>query len=268
MIYPIDSAILGAMSAESLVQRMDELLRLTLLERYGQDYAKIPYHLVSQVTGTKKVVSLPEEAKKYLAHITFAYLVQLELGDISSGISNTILYNGNYHEETSWQSPTFRLRNSALHQFQIISSRIAMEIFMDLLYCLDTGHRMEKKRSKLKAFRIWLCDPQNQFHYFAHVLLAAYRFDRGIRTPEVHGASRLPRRLLLLQRPSSEEMNECHKLTIALLGCWHPLLEILNGQKPSHMNIEKGDREWFNAYMNGTEEEVVSNLALMFSGIE
>lgn len=267
MIAKTTNEDLAALPLDELVLRMDGILRESIIERYGQLCETFPISLVSQITITQKAQSLSAENKRHLAYITFSYLVQLELGSVTSRMSNLLLFNNRYDENTSWQSPTFRLCDGAIHQYQIVSSRIAMEVFMDLLHFLETGKRIEKKRSKLKAFRNWLCTPQNQFHYFAHVLLSAYRFDRGIRTPEVHGVSRFPSRLLLLQRPTHDELNECHNLTNTLMSCWKPLLEILEGKKPNFMNIREEDQAWFTTYMNGTEEEVVNQLALMFSGL-
>jgi hypothetical protein len=265
MIHAIDETTLKTLPLANLVQRMDDILCRSVIERYGVIRNEFQPQLISHIIATKKVRALPDDVQRYLAHIAFSYLVQLEMGSVSSGMSNALLYNDKYNEKTSWQSPVFRLRDGAIHQYQIVSSRIAMEIFMDLLYCIDTGQRLEKKKSKLTAFGKWLCNKDNQFHYFAHVLLAAYGFDRGIRTPEVHGTPRLPKRLLLLQKPSHEEMNECHHLSNALSGCWRPLLELLNEKKPSYMNINQADAEWFHVYMTGTEKEIVSKLNSMWS---
>ena len=264
MISPIDAPALAALSLPDLVRRMDDILGCSIIERDGAIPDELYHYRVSQIITTRRVSKLPEDTQRYLAHIVFSYLVQSEMGSVVSGISNALLYNERYDEKLSWQSPIFRLRHGALHQYQIVSSRIAMEIFMDILYCIDTRQRLDKKKSKLKAFRKWLCDPDNDFHYFAHVLLAAYRFDRGIRTPEVHGTPKLPKRLLLLQKPSHNEMNECHNLTNTLSGCWHPLVDLLNETKPSYMQISEADMEWFHAYMAGTEENVVTKLSLMF----
>src|SRR5258708_27278921 len=98
----------------------------------------------------------------------------------------------NCKEAFSWHVPLLRLRDGAIRQYQIMCSRIAMEIFMDLLHCIETGQRLTSKRSKLKAFQKWLCDPANDLHYFAHVLLDACRFERSLRTPEVHCTPKWP----------------------------------------------------------------------------
>lgn len=138
----------------------------------------------------------------------------MELCEVSAGIENSILYNSNFHKTDSWSSPAFRLRHGVLRQYGILASRIAMDIFMDLLYALDTGNRLDTKKSKFKVFRKWLKDINNPYVYFVHVLISAYRFDRQYRTPEAHGSSKFPRKFLLLQPVDFIEMNETNQLGV------------------------------------------------------
>jgi hypothetical protein len=149
-----------------------------------------------------------------------------------------------------------------------------MDYFMDLLHCIEKGDRIEKgkdkkaKVSKITAFRNWLCNPENPFHYFAHVLLEAYRFDREIRTPEVHGYPKvLPKRLLTLQMPEYQENNEPLRLVNALTNCWNPLMEILNGERAAYMVISHNEEDWFRIYMSGDKAEVLRKLKAMLDHI-
>lgn len=267
-MLPLSQAELDELSVSALVERMDVLLQQSRTERYGPKRGGFPESLVSHIISTKRVSVFSDVLQRRIAHITFAYLVELELNSVSSGFANAILFTSDYDERTSWLSPTFRLREGAIRQYQIVSSRISMEIFMDLLYCIETGERLESKRSKLKAFRKWLCDAANPFYYFAHVLLEAYRFDRSIRTPEIHGTPRSPKRLLMLQQPSFEEMNDAHRLTNMLSGCWAPLLDLLNNQRPSYMQISDAEMEWFSIFMTGSENDITEKLSAMFEDIE
>lgn len=253
---------------QTLIQKMDDFLIGANFERYGKIANKLPVNLVSQIITTKKVALRPDDEKRKIAHIAFSYLIEVEFNSVASGLANRVLFTPEYDEQKSWKSPAFRLREGAIRQYQIISSRIAMEIFIDLLHCIETGQRLEVKRSKLNKFKQWLCDPKNEFHYFAHVLLEAYRFDRGFRTPEVHGTSSLPRRLLNLQVPSREEMNAPHQLANVLMNCWRPLLDLLESRRPHYMHVSENERQWFTTYMTGTEEEVNEKLYAMFEGVE
>lgn len=265
---PLDQNELNSLTLLDLVQRMDEILLQSIIERYGQVHEGFPVCLVKDIVNTQKVAAQSDEHKRRIAFITFSYLVQLELHGVSSGFANKILFTPDYSETSSWNSPLFRLRDGAIRQYQIVSSRMAMEIFMDLLHCIDTGQRLKAKRSKFKSFQKWLCDPANQFHYFAHVLLEAYRFDRDFRTPEIHGTPKLSKRLLLLQRPSHDEMNDPFCLINSLMSCWRPLLDLLNGQRPTYMQISESENIWFTTFMTGTDSEIAEKLTNMFDGIE
>jgi len=268
-MHQISQEELNELSVSDLVERMDALLQRSRRERYAPLPKGFPAEsLVGQIITTKKVSVFSDTIQKRIAHIAFAYLVELELNHVSGGFANALLYNSDYDEQTSWLSPTFRLRDGAIRQYEIVSSRIAMEIFMDLLHCIETGDRLKSRRSKLKRFRQWLVDAGNPFYYFAHVLLEAYRFDRNIRTPEIHGTPRLPKKLLLLQHPSHEELNDAHYLSNILSSCWAPLLDLLNNERPSYMQISDTEEEWFSIYMTGSEADISEKLSVMFEDIE
>ena len=249
-----------------LVERMDEFILASHKERYGEPKSELSIALPSEIINTIAVRKLSVEEIRRIAYICFAYLIQLEMSSVASGFANRILYTPNY-SISDWKSPTFCLRNGAIRQYQTIGGRIAFEIFIDLLYIIETGQRLDSKKSKLKAFRKWLCEPNNKFHYFAHVLLVAYRFDREMRSPEVHGTSRFPRQMLLLQMPSFEEANQHFHLINALSGCWRPLLDLLDDRRPHYMQISNEDEEWFNTYMKGNENEIKAKINNMIENL-
>lgn len=263
---------LDALTTADLVQRMDTFLRTAHIERYGPAEPQQPpppfpplppEPCVSDVVNAKTLVSQSDLIRRRVAYATYAYLVQMQFNSVCGGFANRILYDESYNE-TKWQSPVFRLRDGALRQYETISSRIAFEVFIDLLYVIENGKRIESKKSKLKAFRSWLLIKRNRFHYFAHVLLEAYRFDRELRTPEVHGTSRLPRRMLRLELPSHDENNEHLQLINVLSGVWRPLIDILNDVRPTYMHMKQSDEAWFHAFMSGDDEAIEAKLANMF----
>jgi hypothetical protein len=142
---PLDQSELNCLELPELIHRMDEILLQSIIERYGQVHEGFPVCRVSDILNTQKVVAQSDEQRRKIAYIAFSYLVQLELHAVSSGFSNRILFTPDYNDTSSWQSPLFRLRDGAIRQYQIVSSRMAMEIFIDLLYCIETGQRLESK---------------------------------------------------------------------------------------------------------------------------
>lgn len=261
---PISESELDALPLESVIRRMDEFLTQTQIERYGRISPLEKVSLPSELTNSAVVLKKPEVVRRKIAYLCFDYLVQLQLESVSSGMANHILYTESY-DISHWCSPTFRLRERALRQYQTISSRIAFEIFIELLHVIETGERLHtnKSNSKLKAFKKWLREPANRFHYFAHVLLTAYSFDREHRSPEVHASSPLPRRMLLLQVPTFDENNEHLRLTNALMGVWQPLIDILNNVRPNYMYLSQTDEAWFHAYMSDDDNTIETKLGEM-----
>jgi hypothetical protein len=264
VIYSIDKVTRDALPLDALVERMDQLILTSQRERYGEAGPLFQISLPSELMKTPRVNEISEQAKRAVAYICFSYLIQLELSSVASGFANKILFTESYEPHRSWRSPVFRLREGAIRQYQIICARIAFELFIDLLHCIETGHRLRSKKSKLREFRRWLCDLNNPFHYFAHVLLEAYRFDRQIRTPEVHGTPMLPNDMLLMGFPDPEKLNEKLNLANALSGCWRPLIDILNYERPTYMYVSGSTMDWCDTYLCGTEEEIELKLATMF----
>jgi hypothetical protein len=258
---------LDSLPLKELVQRMDDFLLKSNEERYGKLPDGFTIHLPSELVNTIVVQKRQELEIRKIAYLVFSYLVQLEQSSVSSGFANEILFPKGF-KPIDWASPTLRLRFGAINQYQIICSRIAFEIFIDLLHTIETGERLNTNKSKLKPFRKWLKDVNNKFHYFAHVLLIAYRFDREVRTPKVHGSSTSPRNMLLLQTPSNEEINKQFRLTNTLAGVWKPLIDILNDIRPTYMQMSQADEDWFQAYMSGDDDAIEAKLDEMLSSID
>jgi hypothetical protein len=140
MILPLNQEELNKLPLDMLVRRMDSILLHTNRERYGDNLTDVwKVNLVSDIINTNQIMTFLDKVQKRIAWITFDYLAELELNSVTKCFANRILFTPDYNEITSWLSPTFRLREGAIRQYQIISNRIAMEIFMDLLHCVDTG---------------------------------------------------------------------------------------------------------------------------------
>lgn len=269
MIKPLIESELYALPVPELVSRMDAIIETSLVER-GMPSGwrdEVTNMTVKRLLSTKRISAFPEAQQRRLAYIGFSFLVQLEMLSAASGMSNSVLYNDRYHEKNSWVSPAFRFRHGALNQYGIVSSRIAMEIFMDLLYCIEKGERLKSKKSKLAAFKNFIVDCKNPFHYFACVLLNAYHFDRTLRTPEVHGTPSLTNRILLLQVPGHDEINESHKLSNVLMNCWQPLCELLNGLPVGYTAFDEISIDWYETYLRSSTEQVAAKLEALFIDI-
>ena len=97
----IDLPTLKALPLPDLVRRMDDILRCSIIERYGAILDEFHHYRVSQIIETRRVSALPEETQRYLAHIVFSYLVQSEMASVVGGMTNAFLYNDRYDEALS-----------------------------------------------------------------------------------------------------------------------------------------------------------------------
>ena len=82
MITPLNQDDLNTFTLEMLVRRMDSILLLSNQERYGSVDPAFGISLVSSIVNTKQVMALSDDKKRKVAHLAFAYLVQLELNSV------------------------------------------------------------------------------------------------------------------------------------------------------------------------------------------
>ena len=100
-------------------------------------------------------------------------------------------------------------------------------------------------------------------------MFIAYRFDREVRTHEVHGSSSSPRSMLLLQTPTFEDINKQFHLNSMLINVWNPLIEILNDARPTSMTYVgtsqyEEHQKWFHAYMSDDDDAIEAKLDEMW----
>ena len=162
---------LAQLSNDELASRMDTILLEKELENYGQEIValnKVFRDMRSVVTilNTPYVQKLDEPKKRKICYLTFNTLLQMEYTSFTSGAKNHYIYRHTSTRKVDWSSSSTQVNNAALTQFGIISSRISMECFMQLLHYLGTGEEI-KAKSTFKAFKKWLNNPNNPFSYFA-----------------------------------------------------------------------------------------------------
>lgn len=270
-MHPITDQKLKELSNSEVIARMDEFINQTYSERYSLLPPGFPKNInvVSELMNTAAITYKSSEDQRRIAYACFTYLIQCELTNTALGIQNGVLYGHGFSND-KWQSPSFRLNHAALTQYQVISSRICFEAFIELLYLIDKDKRIktDSSNSKLKAFKKWLLEEDNPFNYFAHTLVTAYNFDRTQRSDEVHGTSRHPRRLLRLEDPTSEEQDKPLELTNALQNSWDPLLQILDGTRPNQMHISIDDHGWFEAFISKDQTQIEQELEKMFKDLK
>lgn len=255
MISELSKEEIQELSTEQLSSRMDALLEANEIERYGSQAHTLHRPSIREILNTKHVQNMSIEKQRAICHLIFNTFLQMEYSNVASAASNIFVYGQNYNEHESWKSVKIQVNRSALIQFNIISSRIIMECFMELLHYLGEGERIRAKKSTFQSFKKWLNDPKNPFSYFATHILRAYVFDRNFRTPEVHASSRLSSHLLQMKAPTSEDNNSSLELVNVMLNVWRPLVDILNNGKAYSMQGNEEDFKWLESYLRDDEEK-------------
>lgn len=256
------------LSNDELALRMDTILLNKEIENYGIEITKRnkvfqDQRSVVTILNTNYIQRLDEQEQRKICYLTFNTLLQMEYTSFTSGAKNHYIYRLTSSRVVNWSSPSTQVNNAALTQFSIISSRITMECFMQLLHYIDTGKEI-KAKSTFKAFKKWLNNPENPFSYFATHTLRAFNFDRKYRTPEVHASSKLSSKILLMGEPDNKEQNDMMELQGILMNVWQSLIEILNDGQCSSMMGKEEDFKWLKAYLHGTKEEKGSFLESIF----
>jgi hypothetical protein len=268
MVNPIDVIKYNDLNTDELASRMDAILQESIIERYGEVAHELMMfdHLPSvvKILSTKHVTQLEPEKQREVCHLAFKCILQMQYTEFSHAATNHYVYGSTYNEDTTWNSSNAQIRNAALRQWGIISSRISMECFMELLHYLGKGESIKAKKSTFKSFKKWLLDAENPFSYFATHILKAFHFDREHRTPEVHASSRLSKAIILLERPSKAQRNTGMELTNIMLNVWKPLIEILDDKKCHFMTGAKDDFHWLSVYLRDNKEEVEQTLQKIF----
>jgi hypothetical protein len=268
MIKPLSKDDLSKLSLEELAFRMDSIIQTSEKEKYNKIHYFEPYPSVKKIITSIHVNKMSKNEKRNICHLTFNCILQMKYTEFTSTAANHYIYGLGYDEEKSWLYPTMHIRNAALKQFNIISSRIEMECFMQLIHFLGTGKRIKSKKSTFKSFKKWLFDVENPFSYFAMHILKAFIFDRSHRTPEVHASSKLSKAILYMQKPTSEDQNESLELTNIMLNIWNPLLEILNKGKTYSITGNEKDFEWLKSYLNDDKKIRTENLEEIYKQMQ
>jgi len=272
MIPELSKEELRQLPVIELTSRMDAILEANEIERYGSEVFQLKNDMpgrpsVTRVLQTKHVQRMDIEKQRTLCYLTFNTLLQMEYSNVASSASNVIVYTPNFNGE-SWKSVRTQVNSAALDQFQIISSRISMECFMELVHYLGEGERIRSKKSTFKSFKKWLNNPQNPFSYFATHILRAFVFDRNHRSPEVHASSKLHGNVLQMKTPNFDDRNSSLQLTNVMLNVWQPLINILNNGKAYSMQGSEEDFKWLKAYTDGDDHEKERFLKTIFDQMQ
>ena len=254
-LKPITETALDDLQMDALAARMDGILAAPYWERFGNEIMKLR---VSILTNTKRVQSFAPEFQRKVAYKTFGLLLQLFYTNFSISAK---FFNLSGKEEPSAR----QLHNVAREQWTVISSRIAFEYFMQLVYMLDKGYDFGSPKSTFNKLKKWLKEPRNPYTYFSITVARAAKYDRSKRTPEVHGGTKLARRILLLDDHQHDA--ELLSLFNTIRNQWQFVIDVADERSPNGWAASgnvTGDKEWYKLWKSGDEVAINREIDSMF----
>lgn len=268
---------LKELSNPDLVSRMDSLLKQLSDEKRNGIPKEIREKLdctrikVKDIYETKIVQSENFENQRNIIYRLFKFLVQMEFVEISIASSNNLPFLGRFAPE---YPACNRITIEAIEQWITISSTIAWETLLHLIYFLDKKQDLITKKSKYKKIRKWLLE-KNNFSYFTLITYKAFMFDRLRRSKEVHGNSSRYFEVLKFASENNEECNANLELYNILLNLKQPIIDLCNGIRPTSITTI-GDEDlfdWVNTYFNGSKDdyeekinEIIKNMEILNNG--
>src|SRR4051794_31244281 len=122
------------------------------------------------------------------------YIEDVDLGTYNESFYAPLMALGRPPDDAP---PRLLLRRLSFDQNLIGKSRILWERVMNLVYLLETGKHLEKRRSKKAAFDQWLrSEAPEKWRILEPYGAEVQRFDDRFRTPEFHKNSMLRAGLL------------------------------------------------------------------------
>lgn len=259
-LKPLAEDDLDNLNLDELITRMDEILAAPCWWRPGNEIMKLR---VCALMNTKRAQSFASEFQRKVAYKTFGFLLQLLYTQFSRSAR---FFNASGKDGAA--AP--QLHSAAREQWCVISSRIAFEYFMQLTYMLGTGEDFRSGKSTFKKFRRWLKQPGNPYTYFSISVARAAKFDRRKRSPEVHGGTKLARRILLLTKEGHD--SEVGSLFNIIQNQWQFVIDIAderhpNGWVASGPGPVTDDREWYKLWNSGDEAAIHKEVDIMLDSV-
>lgn len=247
---------LDSLNLDDLVVRMDEILAAPYWYRRGNEIMKLRiYTLIS----TKSVKAFDANFQRKVAYKAFGLLLQLLYTYFS--VSAQFFHLPDQDDPASKQ-----IYAAARRQWTIVSSRIAFEYFIQIIFMLGTGEDFSSSKSAFKKLRKWLKQPRNPYTYFAITVARAFRYDREKRTPEVHAGTKMARHILL--GTATDIDNEMLYLFNIIQNQWQFVIDIADDKIPNGWSSSgnvAGDREWYELWESGDQEEINNEIDNMFT---
>lgn len=249
---------LDNLELNTLVSRMDDILSAPSWYKRGNKIMRLN---VNSLMTTKQVQSYSSDFQRKIAYKVFGLMLQLLYTNFSvSAQFFSIQENDDPISE--------QLYNAARQQWTIISSQIAFEYLMHLLYMLELGQEFPSGKGASKKFKKWLKKPHNPYSFFAITAARSMKFGQEMRRPEVHAVTKYARRILLASVSNLDEQNKTLYLLNVIPNQWQYAIQIAesgntNGWSATGYDI--GDKEWYAIWRSGDQTRIDQEIDNLFS---
>jgi hypothetical protein len=131
---------------------------------------------------------------------------------------------------------------------------------------LGTGQEFKAGKSAMKKYIAWLKEKNNPYAYFSINVMKAKAYDRVKRSPEVHGGTKLARKILTASATNID--NEMFVIVNMIMNQWQFILRIANYENPKNFGWVKnetviGDKEWYRILESGDQESINTQIDKM-----
>lgn len=236
------------LSNSELIKRMDQIIESDSLEANGLKIMKLN---ISLIMNTKKVKELDEDTQRNLAYKIFGMLLQIKYNDLALLPHPKLPGDQELINQFSW---------AERKQWMIICSNIIFEYFMEIIYTIGGGGKLNGK-SKFNKIKNWLKQDNNKFTYFIISIARAKKYSEYKRAPEVHTNTKLAKKVLTL---SADEIdNSIFDLINLIKNQWQFVISLANDEEPNNystINDEFNDKEWYELLAKGNRKEINSKI--------
>lgn len=234
----LTSSELDNLPLKELIERMDEIIEDNW---YGRGN-KIMKLTLSSIMETKRVNEFNELFQRKIAYKAFSFYLQILYTDFLSGANFINPTKSKIAKQITW---------ATRYQSTIVSSRMALEYFYQLVFMIGNGEEFKSTKETFKKFKKWLKESNNNYNYLALMVARSFKFTREKRDPEVHGGTKFARKILKLSADTID--NEIFQLLTRIKNEWQSVVSIANGKDLSGYMIEEDkfdDKEFYNLWKN------------------
>ena len=182
----------------------------------------------ASIERSARLQTLDDTLRTRALLIMFRSKFQMALCSQYHGFENSVIHDAT-DDDAKWLNPRVQIQYASLRQASTIASRTAFESLMEFVHFVEERRLLSNARSKIGSFMKWCIKQQPLYGWFVFYLISLYKFDRALRTPEIHGMSAMAVDALRCPIwPYSD--NELDAINIGH-NIWGAVLQTLNNQK-------------------------------------